>query len=125
MRDGFLMPVVALITILGFAVIVKGVMDYFNRRQLIKSGVKPQDLDWDSLRKGNLGLLSNLKWALICLGLGLALLAQDIFQEMLSSSGSFGAMFIGAGMGFLIYYFIAKSSMKKDRKDEINNNGLD
>lgn len=116
-RD-LLSPVVMILVILTFAVIVKGLIDHFSRKQLIQKGMKPEDFDAELFREGKYRLLSNIKWAFICVGLGLALLVWDIFPDVFSSAGIMGLMFIGAGIGFLIYFLVARSALEKQSDDD-------
>jgi hypothetical protein len=52
-------------------------------------------------------LMSNLKWALVCIGFGVAAIIYGSFPELLSTTGGFGLMFVGAGLGYLCYFFVA------------------
>ena len=55
--------------------------------------------------------LSSLKWGMVLLGLGIALFIgnmSDLHEELV-----FGLMFIFAGLGFFIYYFLADRELKK------------
>jgi len=111
-------PVVMILVVLTFAVIVKGLIDYFSRKQLIQKGMKPEDYNSELFKESKYRLLSNIKWAFICVGLGLALLIWDIFPDVFTSAGIMGLMFIGAGIGFLVYFLIAKSALQKRSDDE-------
>jgi hypothetical protein len=119
MEGEMLRPVVMILVVLVFAVVVKGVIDYLGRRQLIAKGVIPDDLESGNQKNTRWYLMSNLKWALICLGFGVAVIIYDSLQEVLSMIGGFGLMFIGAGLGYLIYFIIAwRWSAKERHKNE-------
>lgn len=118
MERDLLAPVVMILVILTFAVIVKGLIDHFSRKQIIQKGVKPENLDSELHKEGKYRLLSNIKWAFVCIGLGLALLIWDFFPHMFSSAGIMGLMFIGAGIGFLIYFLVARSALEKQSDDD-------
>ena len=115
MEGDMLRPVVMVLVVLIFAVIAKGVIDYLGRRQLIAKGAMPEDLDSGSPRATKGHLMSNLKWALICLGFGVAVIIYDSFPEVFSMTGGFGLMFIGAGLGYLVYFLIAWRWSEKER----------
>ncbi|UCE25204.1 MAG: hypothetical protein JSU74_03925 [Candidatus Zixiibacteriota bacterium] len=107
MEDNMLRPTVMMLVVLIFAVIAKGVIDYLGRRQLIARGVDPDDLNGGSTKAREQHLLSNLKWALVLLGFGSAVILYDSFSDVLSMTGGFGLMFVGAGLGYLVYFLVA------------------
>jgi hypothetical protein len=119
MEGDMLRPTVMVLVVLAFAVIAKGAIDYLSRRQLIAKGATPEDLDPGGPKATKWHLMSNLKWALICLGFGAAVIIYDSFPSWLSMTGGFGLMFVGAGLGYLIYFLVAwRWSVKERRKDE-------
>ena len=119
MEGDMLRPVVMVLVVLVFAVVAKGVIDYLGRRQLLARGATPEDLDSGSPKATGWYLMSNLKWALICLGFGGAVIIYDSFQEVFSMTGGFGLMFVGAGIGYLLYFLIAwRWSSKERHRDE-------
>lgn len=121
MENGLLnRPVFMLIVIAATVLIVKAVIDYLSRRQLIARGVSPEDLGFGGSRAMRWNLIKNLKWALICVGFGAAIIVSDRYPNLISSTGSFGLMFLGAGLGYLVYFLIAWrwSSKEVNNKDE-------
>ncbi len=112
-----LRPTVMVLTVLAFAIIAKGIIDYVGRRQLIARGIDPEATESLSRKTAKWGLLSNLKWALICVGFGVSAIIYDSFPDMLSTTGGFGLMFVGAGLGYLIYFLIAWH-LSKTNSDE-------
>ena len=74
MEGDMLRPVVMVVVVLVFAVIAKGVIDYLGRRQLLAKGATPEDLDPGGQKATKWHLMSNLKWALICLGFGISVI---------------------------------------------------
>jgi hypothetical protein len=118
-----LRPVVMVLVILLFAVVGKGIMDHLSRKQLISKGLSPDELVPRSLRDGGLQLLSAIKWALLCLGVGAALLLPELLPNTLSATAVFGLTFIGAGLGFLVYALIAKRMIGHRPPDDRANSG--
>lgn len=119
MEGDVLRPVVMVLVVLVFAVIAKGVIDYLGRRHLIAKGVVPEDRESSNYRATRWSLMSNLKWALICLGFGAAIILYDSFQDVFSMTGGFGLMFLGAGLGYLVYFLIAwRWSKKEEHRNE-------
>ncbi len=119
MDNDMLRPTVMVLTVLVFAVIAKGVTDYLSRRQLMARGLTPEDSDPSGAKATKWHLMSNLKWALICLGFGSAVIIYDSFPGLLSMTGGFGLMFVGAGLGYLVYFLVAWrwSTKEKQNKD--------
>jgi hypothetical protein len=62
--------------------------------------------------------LNNLKWGMVLLGIGVAWLMRDYGPLRLSDEGTFGLMFIFAGVGFLVYYFIAENRLRQKQHDD-------
>jgi hypothetical protein len=114
MEGDMLRPVVMVLVVLVFAVIAKGVIDYLGRRHLIAKGALPEGRESDGPKATRWSLMSNLKWALICIGFGAAVILYDSFQDVFSMTGGFGLMFLGAGLGYLVYFLIAWQWSKKE-----------
>lgn len=117
MEGDLLRPVVMVLVILSFAVVAKGIMDHLSRKQLISKGLSPDELVPKPLRDGRFQLLSTLKWALLCLGIGAALVLPELLPTTLSSTAAFGLTFIGAGLGFFVYYLIARAALHRANGD--------
>ncbi len=121
MENGLLTrPVFMLILIIiaAFALIVKAVIDYLGRRQLIAKGATPEELGFGNSRAAKWQLIRNLKWALICIGFGAAVIITDRFPNLVSTTGSFGLMFVGAGLGYLLYFLVAWRWSSKDTESK-------
>lgn len=117
MDDGLLTrPVFMLIVIAATVLIIKAVIDYLSRRQLIAKGTIPEELNSGGAKATKWHLIKNLKWALICLGFGAAVIIHDSFPDWLSKTGAFGLMFLGAGLGYLVYFFVAWRWFAKEKQ---------
>jgi hypothetical protein len=57
---------------------------------------------------------ASLKWGFVLVGIGCALLLKQIFPYSLSETGVVGLMSLFAGIGFFVYYFIAKSKLDQE-----------
>ncbi|NIS15940.1 MAG: hypothetical protein GWN14_18200 [candidate division Zixibacteria bacterium] len=115
MEGDMLRPVVMVLVVLVFAILAKGIIDHLGRRQLIAKGIMPDELESAGPKATKWYLMSNLKWALICIGFGAAVILYDSFQEVFSMTGGFGLMFVGAGLGYLVYFLIAWRWSAKER----------
>lgn len=115
MEGDMLRPVVMVLVVLVFAILAKGIIDHLGRRQLIAKGIMPDELESAGPKGTRWYLMSNLKWALICIGFGAAVIIYDSLKDTFSMTGGFGLMFMGAGLGYLIYFLIAWYWSKKER----------
>lgn len=94
--------------ILGILVwALKMYLDYRTRRQLIEKGLVDEKIKFLYDRSGTSKALSNLKWGVVLVGIGLAALLSFWFPDHLHEEGTIGLMFVFAGVGFMIYYFLA------------------
>ncbi len=88
--------------------IVKSVSDNRVRHRLIEKGLSDKDVQTLYLARLESSYLSSLKWGLVLIGLGVALLIAQIYPEFISEEFIIGIMFLLAGVAFLAYYFIAR-----------------
>lgn len=103
--------------------IIRGVLDYYTRKQL-KEISPPSDESDENLRQSQKYMIySNFKWAFICIGVGLPLIIIDVFPDMFSRAGILGLLFVGAGLGFLAYFFIINRTFNNQSHNK--NNGVD
>ncbi|HQL24920.1 MAG TPA: hypothetical protein PKY95_10930, partial [candidate division Zixibacteria bacterium] len=87
-------------------VIVKLVLDYKLRRQILEKGPVDDKAQRFLLREAELARLSSLKWGMVLVGLGIALLVGYMNPDMFDDGGVFGLMLVLAGIGFLIYFAV-------------------
>ena len=92
----------------GFALIIKIIADAIIRNRLINRGLADEKLKGIFSKEAHLQRLSSLKWGMVLVGIGLALLINQITGEYLSDESVFGVMLIFAGIAFLVYYGIAR-----------------
>ena len=100
---------------LAIVAIVKIVSDARTRNRLIEKGLVEEGVK-NLYPKQSSPALSNLKWGLVLLGIGLGAMVS-FFTDFVSEEGTLGLMCVLAGLAFLVYYAVAN----KDEKD--NNNG--
>jgi len=93
--------------------IVKIVAENRTRQKLIDKGVIDEKIKDMFANQAELSILSNLKWGMILVGIGVAFFSYQLFDLRLHDEGIFGLMLILAGAGFLIYYPIAQNRMKE------------
>lgn len=98
------------------AIIVKFISDNKIRRQLIDKGIVDENIKY--LYTYEVQPLSSIKWGVVLIGIGLALLIGQIFHYEISEEVTIGLMFLFAGIGFVIYYFMAKKKLSDDNSKE-------
>lgn len=102
------------VVFMGLAGIVKIIADSIVRNKIINKGVPDENLRYLSMGFAKAQPLSNLKWGMVLLGIGLALSFKQLAPFWVSDETVFGIMFIFAGLAFLIYYGIAKNRLKDE-----------
>jgi hypothetical protein len=98
---------ITLFIIIGL--VIKWGMDHKTRRLLIEKGMVDEKLKYLFTEPSQ--ALSSIKWGMVLIGIGLALFIGQIFRSDLTDEATMGLMFLFAGLGFIIYYFMAKNKM--------------
>lgn len=105
-------PVVAIIAVFySLVTIVRIVSEYRLKTRLIEKGMVTENIKLLLNRSTELQPLSSLKWGLVLIGIGAALLLNKIYY--MSDQTTFGLMAIFAGVGFLVYSAMAQWRLKK------------
>jgi len=112
-------PLIVGIVFFSIVTVVKLLVDSSTRRRMLETGALDDRMKRLLMNQAELSTLSNLKWGMILIGIGLAALASEVWPYYLSDEGALGLVFLFAGLGFLIYYPIAQHRLKKleERKD--------
>jgi preprotein translocase subunit SecY len=100
--------------------IVKAALNYSTRKQLIQKGLVNEDIKHLFYANGNSierYLPSSLKWGLVLVFSGLALVVIKLLPYYIEGEVIFGVMLIAAGAGLLIYYTIANKKAKEAKKE--------
>ncbi len=99
----------------SFVAIIKIISDKRVKRLLIEKGRMDDSVKYfNEISNGRRNPLTAIKWGLVLVGLGLALLVGQFFPYTVSDEITISLMFLFAGAGFLAYYFIARSRMTGD-----------
>ena len=110
------MPEIIILPAMFFAcvAIVKIVSDARTRNRLIEKGLVEEGIKHLYPRQAS-PAMSNLKWGLVILGIGVASMISFWFPDVISEEGTLGLICIFAGVAFLIYYAIASQREKEHR----------
>ena len=103
----------------AFVLMFKIVADYLTRKRLIEKGLVDEKVKYLYRGSAEAQALSNLKWGIVLIGIGLAAVLSYWFPDSVSEEGTIGLMFIFGGVGFLAYYFMAPRMIKKNRESQV------
>ena len=107
------------ITIFGACVLaIKIIADYKLRKTLIEKSEINENIKF--LFKGyttDERNRSNLKWGMILIGIGLPFLLRELFPRTFYDESILGFIFIFAGIGFLLYYFLGSKQNSNNGND--------
>jgi hypothetical protein len=92
------------------------------RMAMIEKGVTPSDFkSTTSFHFWRGSVLSNLKWGLLFVFIGIGLLVGNQLHSTFyfdEESAIFGSMLISGGLALIIFYFIAAKKIKEEKKEE-------
>ena len=115
-------PLIVGIVFLSIVAVIKIISDTVVRNKLISNGLV-DDRVKHLFGLPELNLLSNLKWGMVLVGVGIASLLSEVFPYYMETEGTIGLMLIFAGLAFLIYFAVAKSRVNKHKEQHISANG--
>jgi len=101
-------PFIPIVMFISFAWMVKALSDNKTKRMIIeKAGLNEniKYLYYEPNKQAN----SSLKWGIVLVALGVALVIYKLFFFYESEEVAFGIMFLFAGAGLILYYFLARS----------------
>ncbi|MBN1998934.1 hypothetical protein JW935_15345 [candidate division KSB1 bacterium] len=112
---GELIPIILFICIV---LIVKIVSDNALKRRLIEKDMVKEDVKYLLGTSYDAHVPAALKWGMVCVAIGAAILLGEILEPFDSEAGTFAGMFLFGGAALIIYYFIAKNKVEAE-KDKI------
>jgi uncharacterized membrane protein len=110
MSEEILIPFVIFSAIVA---IVKIISDTMTRHRLIAKGMVDEKVKHLFIKDAQLQRLSSLKWGMVLIGIGVALVISQFAEDYITDESVFGLMFIFAGVAFLIYYGIARKLLNR------------
>jgi hypothetical protein len=103
-----LLPLIPLIALfIAIAVIVKLALDHRTRQKLIDKGMVDENVKYLCRENRETRALGSLRWALVLIGIGLAVIIGQLVPERMMEEITAAGMFLLAGIGLLVYYLIA------------------
>jgi hypothetical protein len=113
LREVLMAP--AILGSLGAAVyfFVKAMTDYILKKKMIEKGFVNDDTQAIFKTHAEPYKYSSLKWGLIILFGGLALILMEYIPASPQSPLPYGLLAVSVSLGFLIYYFIVKKETGK------------
>jgi len=98
----------------AFGFMLKIFFDYRIKKQLIEKDKVDENVKFLNQSGPETKMLTNLKWGMVLVGIGLAMLISWWFPRQIGDEGTIGLMFLFAGVGFLISAGLA-SKIGKDK----------
>lgn len=91
-----------------FYMIIKTLSDNRIKRILIEKGKLDENTKFLQAPAAS-DPLNAVKWGMVLIGIGLAFLAWELLPRQITEVGLYGMISLFAGVGFLVYYFMAKN----------------
>lgn len=109
-----------IVAVVFFSIIafVKTLCDSRTRHELIAKGMVDDKVKYLYSGRLEAHVPSSLKWGIVLICIGLAFLVSQLVPEAQREEITAASVFILAGIGLLLYYFIAKRAMKKMEEKE-------
>lgn len=99
-------------------VTIKILSDNRIRRKLVEQGMVNENIQYLFANPFERQLPSSLKWGMVLIGIGLAILIGELVPARYSDEITFSMMFIMAGLALVIFYFIASRVVKQKNAAE-------
>jgi len=101
--------------------VIKIISDNRIRRRLIDSGQVDEKIKYLYFKEPKIfsDPLNSVRWGLVLIALGLAVIIGQQFPDGEKEQMTLSAMFLLAGIAFLVYYFLAKREHGKKSTAEV------
>ena len=120
MSEGLVGIAIVFIIFSTTAFVIKIISDNRIRRRLIEADQVDEKVKYLFFKSGRRAAepLSSVKWGMVLVAIGLALLLGQMFPYDITEEMTIGFMFLFAGLAFLIYYFIQKGKSEEIAEEE-------
>lgn len=102
------------------AYVVKIISDNKIRKLAIEKGMVSEDMKFLYSDQYEGKVPASLKWGFVLIGIGLALFIGQMAPSAITEEITVGGMFFFAGVGLVIYYFVANRIYKKAKQEVAN-----
>jgi drug/metabolite transporter (DMT)-like permease len=107
------------IVFVSIIAVIKIISDNVVRKRLIDKGMVDEKIKYLYNGSPRSKALSNLKWGIVLIGIGLAaIIAQVSREDWVDRGGAIGLMFVFGGVGYLTYYFLMSREADKAKKED-------
>ena len=120
MSEGLTGVLIVFVIFSAAAFVIKVISDNRIRRRIIEAGQVDEKVKYLYFRSGKqiAEPLSSVKWGMVLVAIGLALLLGQMFPYDITEMMTIGFMSLFAGFAFLIYYFIQKGKTDDTPEEE-------
>ncbi|MDZ7331401.1 MAG: hypothetical protein ONB13_13025 [candidate division KSB1 bacterium] len=105
---------------IAVAYVIKLLSDNKIRRLAIEKGLLNENMKYLFLDRFEGKVPASLKWGFVLVGIGLAFFVGQMAPRGAFEEVTIGAMFFFAGLGLIVYYFVAKRIYSKAKEEEKN-----
>jgi hypothetical protein len=119
MSEGLTGVLIVTVIFSAAAFVIKVISDNRIRKRLIEAGQVDEKVKYLYFRSGRWAAdpLSSIKWGMVLVAVGLALLLGQMFPYDITEMMTIGFMFLFAGIALLVYYFIQKGKSKEVKEE--------
>jgi hypothetical protein len=111
-----LLPLIPLLGLfIAIVLIVKIGLEHRTRQKLIDKGLVDEKVKYLYGRNGRMRALTSLKWALMLIGIGLAVVIGQLVPDRMMEEITAAGMFLLTGVGLLIYYAVASRAASSEK----------
>lgn len=110
--------ILVLIIFVSILLFTKYITDTHIKNKLIEKGLVDENVKYlyDNRFEGSVP--SSLKWGIMLTGVGLAILIGQLVPGEFREEITMSAIFLFAGLGLIIYYFIGKKLQDQNRENK-------
>lgn len=110
-----LIPMVVIgIPFLGLVYIIRIYTNYILKKNMIEKGFVNEEAQALFREQKTSSSLGSLKWGILMITVGIALVVSDFLPFSYDSTAKYGIIAAFVGIGFLVYYQIAKKISEKE-----------
>ena len=89
------------------------ILDHYTRKRLIEKGLVGEEVKKFFQDGADRFLPSSLKWGIVLTFLGITMVVMRLASDYIPTETAIGIMLVAAGLGLLVYYFLAEKRIKE------------